>query len=85
MIAWAISPFASVNAFAASLSFFPDFSATNLTSNLQEYKTFVEKMASDKGYSLDFDYQVQDYTVDFNMILTSERMTLKADFTVDRP
>lgn len=56
-----------------------------LESNLDEYKIFVEKMASDKGYSLIFDYEVLTTTVDFNMILTSERMTLKADFTVDRP
>jgi len=42
-------------------------------------------MASDKGYSLSFGYVVQTSTVDFNMILTSERMTLKADFTEGRP
>lgn len=54
----------------------------NITANLEEYKQFVEKMASDKGYSLIFDYDVNwpNY-VDFHMVLTSERMTLKADFT----
>jgi len=54
----------------------------NLTANLEEYKQFVEKMASDKGYSLIFDYDVDwPNDVDFHMVLTSERMTLKADFT----
>ncbi len=39
-------------------------------------------MASDKGYSLIFDYDVNwPVDVDFHMVLTSERMTLKADFT----
>ena len=58
---------------------------TQLESNLNQYKNFVEKMASDKGYSLSFDYEILATTVDFHMILTSERMTLKADFTEDRP
>ncbi|MEX2739340.1 MAG: hypothetical protein Q6356_009775 [Candidatus Wukongarchaeota archaeon] len=58
---------------------------TELETNLNQYKNFVEKMASDKGYSLSFGYVVQTSTVDFNMILTSERMTLKADFTEGRP
>ncbi len=54
----------------------------NLTANLEEYKQFVEKMASDRGYSLIFVYDVNWPTdVDFHMVLTSERMTLKTDFT----
>jgi len=56
-----------------------------LPSNLNQYKNFVEKMASDKGYSLNFDFENTTTTVDFHMVLTSERMTLKADFTVYRP
>jgi len=58
---------------------------TELESNLNQYKIFIEGMASDKGYSLNFDYEVLENTVEFNMVLTSERMTLKADFTEDRP
>jgi len=56
-----------------------------LRTNLNEYKIFVEKMASDKGYSLNFNYEILITTVDFHMILTSERMTLKTDFTTNRP
>jgi len=58
---------------------------TELESNLNQYKIFIERMASDKGYSLNFDYEVLENTVEFNMVLTSERMTLKAGFTEDRP
>jgi len=58
---------------------------TELESNLDQYKNFVEEMASDKGYSLIFDYEILENTVEFNMILTSERMRLKADFTEVRP
>ena len=54
---------------------------TDLETNLNEYKIFVERMASDKGYSLNFDYVVKTSTVEFNMILMSERMRLEADFT----
>lgn len=56
----------------------------NLTANLNSYKIFVEKMASDDGYSLNFNYNVSTSKVDFSMILTSERMTLKSNFTVIR-
>ena len=54
----------------------------NLTANLRDYKIFVEKMASDKGYNLNFNYNVSSTKVDFDMILMSERMTLKSNFTV---
>ena len=56
----------------------------NLTANLIEYKIFVEKMASDKGYNLNFNYNISLTKVDFDMILMSERMTLKSNFTVAR-
>jgi len=58
----------------------------NLTANLHEYKQFVEKMASEKGYSLNFDYEINyPNDVTFHMILTSERMTLRADFSIIQP
>lgn len=60
-------------------------SADELENNLGNYTQFIEKMASDRGYSLNFDYNVSVTDVDFHMILTSERMTLKANFTVNRP
>ena len=56
----------------------------NLTANLGNYKTFVEKMASDEGYNFNFNYNVSPSKVDFDMILISERMTLKSNFTVNR-
>jgi hypothetical protein len=55
----------------------------NLTANLNAYKNFVEKMASDEGYNLNFNYNVSTGKVDFNMILISEKMTLKSNFTVN--
>jgi hypothetical protein len=58
---------------------------TELESNLNQYKNFVERMASDKGYSLNFDYEILENTVDFHVVLTSERMSLEADFTENRP
>ncbi len=56
----------------------------NLTVNLNNYKNFIEKMASEKGYNFNFNYNVSTTKVDFDMILTSERMTLKSNFTVAR-
>jgi len=60
---------------------------TELESNLNQYKNFVEEMASEKGYNLNFKYNIISTgpsIVDFNMILISERMTLKSNFTVIR-
>ena len=59
--------------------------ADELENDLRNYTNFVEKMASEKGYSLNFDYEIKTSTVDFGMVLTSERMTLKANFTANRP
>jgi hypothetical protein len=56
----------------------------NLTANLMNYKNFVEKMASDRGYNFNFNYNVSTLKVDFSMTLISERMTLKSNFTVAR-
>jgi hypothetical protein len=60
----------------------PDPDNGNLTANLMDYKNFVEKMASDEGYNFNFNYNVTSTKVDFSMVLTSERMTLKSNFTV---
>ena len=59
--------------------------STELNDNLQEYANFVKDMASEKGYSLVFNYTVETSTVDINMVLMSQKYTLKANFTVTRP
>jgi len=59
-------------------------SADELENNLGNYTQFIKKMASDKGYSLNFDYNISVTNVDFRMVLTSEKMALKANFTVNR-
>lgn len=58
---------------------------TELESNLNEYKNFVEGMAGEKGYNLVFNYTVKTGTVDMGMVLMSQRYTLRGNFTVQRP
>ena len=60
-------------------------SADDLEDNLGNYTQFIKKMASDKGYSLNFDYEILTTTVNFQILLTSERMTLKTNFKANRP
>lgn len=54
----------------------------DLDENLADYKNFVENLASEKGYIVNFDYNFVEDSVDINMFLTSEKHTLKSDFTV---
>lgn len=56
--------------------------SSELESNLRNYKNFVEKMASEKGYNLVFYYFNDSSTVYINMVLMSQKQTLKANFTV---
>jgi len=56
-----------------------------LKSNLGTYRDFVEKMASDKGYDLSFNYTVETVNVSMRMVLVSQKITLKSNFTVPRP
>lgn len=55
-----------------------------LRDNLEEYKQFVEDMAGEKGYDLSFDYNPRPLEVDIDMILLSQKYTLKSSFTVPR-
>lgn len=57
----------------------------DLESNLAQYKNFVENMASEKGYRLTFNYTVGADNVGVYMILLSERMTLKSNFSIPIP
>lgn len=58
---------------------------TTLKNNLGTYRDFVEKMASDKGYDLSFNYTVEATNVNIMMVLVSQKVTLKANFTTSRP
>jgi len=58
---------------------------TDLESNLDDYKDFVEGVAGEKGYNLVFNYTVYSTTVDMNMVLMSQKYTLRGNFTVERP
>jgi len=60
-------------------------SSTDLESNLDDYKDFVERMAGEKGYNLVFNYTVETNTVNMTMVLMSQKYTLKGNFTVQRP
>jgi len=56
-----------------------------LKSNLGTYRNFVEQMASDKGYDLSFNYTVETTNVNMRIVLVSQKITLKSNFTVSRP
>jgi hypothetical protein len=60
-------------------------SPIELSQNLGTYKNFVERMASDRGYSFVFNYVVGSDAVNVTMVLISEKMTLKSNFTVSKP
>ena len=56
-----------------------------LLDNLNTYKNFVESLASEKGYNMFFTYRNTTNDVTIYMILTSQKYTLNANFTVARP
>jgi len=60
-----------------------------LNSNLNDFKNFVEDMASERGYNLGFYYwnktEATGNYVYIDMVLTSEKYTLKGNFTVVKP
>jgi len=56
-----------------------------LKNNLGNYRDFVERMASDKGYDLSFNYTVETTNVNMRMVLVSQKITLKSNFTFSRP
>ena len=60
---------------------------SNLVNNLKTYKDYVEDLASEKGYSMVFNYKYNTManTVSFYMSLTSQEYTLKANFTEPGP
>lgn len=55
-----------------------------LGNNLEEYKNFVRRMASEKGYILDFNYTIQPTYVNISMLLISESKTISSSFSVSR-
>lgn len=58
---------------------------SELNDSLKSYKSAVEKLASDRGYNLVFYYDVNATHVNFNMVLMSQKKTLKSSFFVQRP
>ncbi len=56
-----------------------------LLSNLEEYKNFIEEVASNRGYNLVFYYTNTTDSVKINMVLTSQKYSLRANFTIPRP
>jgi len=58
---------------------------TDLESNLDDYKDFVEGVAGEKGYNLVFNYTVFPDNVNMTMVLMSQKYTLTGNFTVQRP
>ena len=57
----------------------------NFFDNLNTYKNFVDSLASEKGYNMVFTYKNTTRKVDFYMLLTSQKYTLKANFTAPVP
>lgn len=60
-------------------------SPNNLANNLQSYKSFAQDVAREKGYILSYEYDIGSTAVNVSMSLTSQKMSLKSDFTVQRP
>ena len=58
---------------------------SELNDSLRTYKNTVEKLASDRGYNLVFYYDVNSTHVNFNLVLMSQKKTLKSSFSVQRP
>jgi len=56
-----------------------------LLPNLQKFKSHVEEVASEKGYTLGFYYSNTTTEVKIDMVLTSQKYTLRGNFTVPRP
>lgn len=56
-----------------------------LKDHLNLYKNFVEDVARDYGYILNFNYRIYADRVDFSMYLQSQKVRLYSDFSVNRP
>ncbi|MEM5777123.1 MAG: hypothetical protein QXJ06_01605 [Candidatus Aenigmatarchaeota archaeon] len=55
-----------------------------LVDNLITYREYAQKIARDNGYILFFEFDVNKETVDFNITLSSEKITLTSSFIVPR-
>jgi hypothetical protein len=64
-------------------------SSDELNSNLNDFKNSVEDMAIERGYNLEFYYwnktELTGNYVYIDMVLTSEKYTLKGNFTAVNP
>lgn len=59
-------------------------SPSQLTSNMNTFRTFAQGVAIDKGYTLVYNYNISSTNVNVSMVLSSNKMTLRSDFTVPR-
>ena len=57
----------------------------NVFDNLKTYKNFVETLGSEKGYNMVFTYRNRTSLISFYMTLTSQKYTLKANFSAPMP
>ncbi len=60
-------------------------SASQLSSNMNMFRNYVQNIAINKGYTLAYNYNISSTNVNVSMTLSSNKMTLKSDFTVPRP
>ena len=56
-----------------------------ITNNLSKYKNFAQKVSSDRGYILSFDYTIVGDKVNFNITLISSKYSLTKSFTETVP
>lgn len=55
--------------------------STNFRSRLLTYKSFVEDMVAERGYTLIFDFTNTTQVVNFNITLISEKYILRSQFS----
>jgi len=56
----------------------------NLVSNLITFRNYAQSVARDNGYILYFEFDNTTTTVNFNITLSSETMTISSSFAVQR-
>ncbi|MBS3052678.1 MAG: hypothetical protein J4428_04900 [Candidatus Aenigmarchaeota archaeon] len=60
-------------------------SASQLSSNMNMFRNYVQNIAINKGYTLAYNYNISSTNVNVSMVLSSNKMALRSDFTVPRP
>ncbi len=60
-------------------------SPLQLSDNVNTFRNYVQTLAIDKGYILVYNYNLSATNLNVSMVLTSNKMVLRSDFTVPRP